>query len=241
MLLALAISCQSAGYIPKSPPLRMVWPTPGPNRPIDFLTRTRYKYLVIEVISVTGRMPDLDAVSYMCGGINKYCHKDSVSVIIREPIKQTIHDFNSYRDNLVYTTDVLYLSGLWHDTRLRYFEARNFRLKSDNETLVLHIAYVDGMYYSQNRIVVGMAYNSQYIVIFKDVLSAETEKSVLVHEVGHVLGLVNNGSNMVDNHEDRVHENHCRPECAMYWAAKNDQYPDFDELCQADLRANGGR
>lgn len=45
------------------------------------------------------------------------------------------------------------------------------------------------------------------------------EVGLLGHEIGHVLGLVNNGVEMVSDHEDPEHPNHTLdPECLMHWS-----------------------
>ena len=68
-----------------------------------------------------------------------------------------------------------------------------------------------------------------HIVIFKDVIkkieasentwvARFSEQSVLVHEVGHALGLVNNGLRMTTDHQDKEHGDHCNNQkCVMYW------------------------
>jgi len=65
------------------------------------------------------------------------------------------------------------------------------------------------------------------IAVFKDVvLSSDTpsqvfryvEQATLVHEFGHVMGLVNNGVPMVSDHLDPDHPRHCTNDrCVMYW------------------------
>ncbi len=67
------------------------------------------------------------------------------------------------------------------------------------------------------------------IVIFKDLIknieenenqwvALYSEQSVLVHEVGHALGMVNNGLSMVSQHQDEDHGDHCsNDQCVMYW------------------------
>lgn len=45
------------------------------------------------------------------------------------------------------------------------------------------------------------------------------EQSIVIHETGHVLGLVNNGVRLTTAHEDLAHEAHCtNANCVMYWA-----------------------
>jgi hypothetical protein len=44
------------------------------------------------------------------------------------------------------------------------------------------------------------------------------EQTTLVHELGHVLGFVNNGLPMVTEHQDEEHGAHCtNTDCVMYW------------------------
>lgn len=105
------------------------------------------------------------------------------------------------------------------------------------------------------------------IAIFKEVVrqmgNGETtpfvaeyvEQSTLVHEVGHAMGLVNNGVPMIESHQDKEHGAHCsNPDCVMYYANEGSeglvkhvkkllQSPNpldvsmFDEQCLKDTKA----
>ena len=66
------------------------------------------------------------------------------------------------------------------------------------------------------------------LAIFKDVVRNTgneagltpryVEQATLVHELGHALGLVNNGLTMQEPHQDDGHGSHCNnPDCVMYW------------------------
>lgn len=66
------------------------------------------------------------------------------------------------------------------------------------------------------------------LAIFKDVVRETgvdqglvqryVEQATLVHELGHALGLVNNGLTMHEDHQDSEHGLHCKnPECVMFW------------------------
>lgn len=71
--------------------------------------------------------------------------------------------------------------------------------------------------------------SSPIIVLFKDVISSSginpsglvpkfVEQSTLVHEMGHALGLVNNGVPMKTAHQDTSHDAHCNnQDCVMYY------------------------
>lgn len=80
------------------------------------------------------------------------------------------------------------------------------------------------------------------IVIFKDVISSVAsgsstttakfmEQSTLVHEFGHVVGLVNAGVTMNTDHQDSEHGHHCdNSQCVMYW--KNEGKSDLINFVQ---------
>jgi len=65
------------------------------------------------------------------------------------------------------------------------------------------------------------------IAVFKDVVLSSSsmtqvsrfvEQATLVHEFGHVMGLVNNGVPMTSDHLDPEHPRHCTNErCVMFW------------------------
>lgn len=67
------------------------------------------------------------------------------------------------------------------------------------------------------------------IAIFKDVVIATSgnpsgivakyvEQSTIIHEIGHALGLVNNGLPLSSTHQDTDHGHHCNnPNCVMNW------------------------
>lgn len=111
-----------------------------------------------------------------------------------------------------------------------------------------------------NGRVIGLAYAGSAFAIFAAsieevtgllVSAAEVERIAVVHEAGHLLGLVNNGTPMVTPHEDTGHPRHStNPASVMYWEVegggvvnliKGGNAPDnFDANDIADLRGIGG-
>ncbi len=77
----------------------------------------------------------------------------------------------------------------------------------------------------------------------------ELESISLMHEFGHLLGLVNIETPMQTEHLDEAHDKHCdNPNCLMYWKAETSNVlqmitpgslPGLDAHCLEDLRANG--
>ena len=79
--------------------------------------------------------------------------------------------------------------------------------------------------------IIGFHINgTRIIAIFKEVVRSTgsgagqmvpkyVEQATLIHEMGHALGLVNNGVPMQEEHQDLAHGAHCSDKnCVMYWA-----------------------
>ncbi len=104
------------------------------------------------------------------------------------------------------------------------------------DALHIHIMYLDGQRTSRNGgTTLGLAWAYKNIAMFKESIEStcsglplveqstceKAELAILTHELGHVLGLVDNGLPMVEDHRDpnpdhgRHDEN---SDCVMYWA-----------------------
>lgn len=147
-----------------------------------------------------------------------------------------------------------------------------FDLEVPAGTIKLHVLFIDGRYArdSGGTTTLGVALGDTHVVMFEDRiergcagggvgpllqddLCSLTEVSVLVHEVGHAIGLVNNGLAMVTGHEDAEHVAHDHNrDCVMYWLYEGsdvittlvpmlvgggDEPLPFDEACLADIAA----
>ncbi|EQC49656.1 lipoprotein [Bacteriovorax sp. DB6_IX] len=103
----------------------------------------------------------------------------------------------------------------------------------DATTGVFKVLFLKGHYKSEGTVkesVIGLNITgTEIIAIFKDVvedmgrkrddnIAKFSEQSTLVHEIGHAIGLVNNGVTQVEPHHDSEHGAHCSNEdCVMYW------------------------
>lgn len=95
----------------------------------------------------------------------------------------------------------------------------------------VHVLFLSGYFEDNGTVkpqVLGVSFvGSCVIAIFKDVIvesgsgtaiSRFAEQATLVHETGHIMGLVDTGVPMVSDHVDPDHPGHCtNPDCVMYW------------------------
>jgi hypothetical protein len=206
--------------------LSIIFPS-TPQR--DLLTDTKYSNLLIEITYVSSwtASPNLEDLAYLRTKLLNYCHKDNISIVVNTPI------------------DVTRVPTLmWNDGTLAIFETQHAMYASVGDTLVVRILYLPG-FYAPDMVVRGLAYGERSFVIFTNQCGSKHERAVLLHEFGHLLGLVGCGTRCQSEHEEKdpKHTPHCKNEgkCVMYWCSPEVQDPDFDEPCKEDLKANGGK
>lgn len=125
--------------------------------------------------------------------------------------------------------------------------------------------FLDGEYEgnTENGSVLGLAYRNTSFAIFGETIrefsgqplapaTSVLETTVVNHEFGHLMGLVNAGTPLENEHQDTENGRHCTTEdCLMYWTAETGEglinmisggtVPSLDDFCIQDLQANGGR
>lgn len=93
------------------------------------------------------------------------------------------------------------------------------------------VIFVNGLY-EGNSGILGVHFSGYgFAFIFKDVVTSVggtpidqryVEQSTTVHEVGHVIGLVNNGVPLTSSYEDPSHLRHSsNSNCVMYWTVES--------------------
>ncbi len=129
--------------------------------------------------------------------------------------------------------------------------------------LALYAFFADGQYVNDTTtsFTLGTAYRNTSFVIYERTIQylstniealnrTNLESTVILHEFCHLLGLVNFGTPMQSQHQDKAHGEHCDNEnCLMYWKTERNMVtdpaisaiPQLDANCIADLRANGGK
>lgn len=159
---------------------------------------------------------------------------------------------------------------VWTFTELADYSREHAR-DDAHGPITIHVLLVDGRYQSEDDsgTVLGLAWGQRYIALFQDALRSEcsggllgglqtqaceiAERSVWAHEIGHVIGLVDNGLGQQTPHRDAAHGRHdVSTDCLMYWAYErpaifdtllgrlnSGQNADIDfcENCWADLNA----
>jgi hypothetical protein len=120
--------------------------------------------------------------------------------------------------------------------------------------MAIYLQFLDGTY--EDRDAVGVAYGASSAAIFSQhieeiatvlVGSEAIERAATIHEIGHLLSLVNIGYRSPRTREDPDHPNHSsNPDSVMYWAVDNvgvvtvlggdmELPTDFDADDRADL------
>ncbi len=100
-----------------------------------------------------------------------------------------------------------------------------------NNKVTVNIILLEGKYNGSNSILGVHFPGSHFAFVFKDIVESVggdgvtqryVEQGTIVHEIGHLIGLVNNGVPMSTNHEDSTHPRHTsNDEGVMYWAVES--------------------
>ena len=124
-----------------------------------------------------------------------------------------------------------------------------------SQTMSIHIMIIDAEYQSSD--ILGISYWNTSMCVFGKTVSKFSGRTGLVsknqlmitlmeHEMGHLLGLVDQGTPMITSHKSN-NGAHCNnSNCLMYYIIETNSYgnstvPVLDANCRNDLTANGGK
>ena len=176
-----------------------------------FYLRAQHPKLVIEINAVSGREPTRSALDLLRVRLESVVDKPRGIEIL--PVKTFAGNRSSY------TTQEI--KRLEEDHRSRF---------SSDDAVVIHLFFLNGSF-AEGSSLGGVAYGASSAVLFVDqikrastpaVSRTDIEGAVLVHEAGHLLGLVNIGYRSGRDHEDPEHPRHSRHRSSvMFWAVES--------------------
>lgn len=211
----------------------------------DFLSAAKYNSVVIEVLYVTGFRPNAQTLTNLKQFMQNRLNKPGGITITEREISSP--GSSPYDINEIAAIETL--------NRTKYNNAN---------VLALYMLFLDGKSAqdTDSSFILGTAYRNTSFVMFENSVQGlsnsvgepnrvDLETIVILHEMCHLLGLVNLGSPMQTEHLDEAHDKHCDNEnCLMFWKTENSgvlqmmlggNVPQLDDDCLADLRANGGK
>lgn len=223
----------------------------------DILSNDNFDKLIIEIGHVTGFKPTTSAMSDLIEYLQERTFKQNIEI-------QYLELASPEKDNLSLK-------------EIADLETKNRTAYNTGSTLSIYIYFSDAPSDEddpeEDLVTLGAVYRNTSMVIYESTIRNLASKSILIstgtvetatlnHEFGHLFGLVNIGSDMVNPHEGTttdkddniIPSQHCDQEVCLMRAelefsssmgkmlvAKNGQVPDLDAECLLDLKANGGR
>jgi hypothetical protein len=200
-----------------------------------------YNNITVEVDIVGDLSPDPEALGHLATVLERELGKD-VDIIIDEKFTSPLQVFG------------------WDDLDDIEREHRE-HYRGNDSTAVIYILCVNGTFEGYPNIT-GLSYHGSSMALFMENIreggtqnssSLALEKHSLVHEAGHLLGLVEVNYQSEHQHQDPEDEYHCDHrndtgdrDCVMMWlkdpgASSEDEIPvDFCEFCLADIEVRKG-
>lgn len=211
----------------------------------DLLSSAKYNSLVIEIQYMPGFQPDQQAIANLKNQLSGFLNKPGGITVTQTQISST-------GKSKLTLDDIIDI------------EQKNRTQFSDGDKIAAYFVCVDAGYVDDNANgqVLGVAYRNTSMAIFQKTIQdnsgsitqpsrTKLETTVIEHEFGHILGLVDLGTPMKSNHKDSAHGNHCNvSSCLMYWSVETTDIlgnlitgniPTLDSQCVADLKANGSK
>lgn len=207
----------------------------------DFLTDTPYSSVIVEVDYVEGFAPTISARNSLEAFLEERLNKPGgVAIMLDDKIPVTGNQAMTAGD-------------------IRDLESQYRNQFSVDDRLAAYLIILDGKFEQES--VLGLAYYNTSMALFEEVIrdntgglgqpsAATVEATVMRHEAGHLMGLVDNGTPAQTDHVDEERGAHCTTEsCLMYYSVRDAGFignlsggniPSLGEFCLQDLKANGG-
>ena len=211
--------------------------------PRDMLSADKYDKLIVEIDYVTGFQPTAGTLDNLKTFLEQRLNKPGGITFVQTAIASPGKSSYSFSD-------------------IKAIENSNRSEATSGSTVTAWFVFLDGDYAenSGSSKVLGIAYGTSSMAIFEKSIHEYSgglgepsqtvlETTVINHEFGHTLGLVNNGTGMATAHQ--ANGAHCNnKDCLMYYTAETSDVianligagiPVLDANCINDLKANGGK
>lgn len=177
----------------------------------DILSNGSFDKLLVEIGFVTGFRPTNEAMSEFTDFLRQHTFKQDIEIIYTELDSPD-------EDNLTLRE----IADLEEENRTAY---------NDGRTLAIYIYFADapseGDEEEEGLVTLGAVFRNTSMVIHESTIrnlaarsffisNADVETATLNHEFGHLFGLVDLGTDMINPHEDNEAPNHCNVQgCLM--------------------------
>jgi hypothetical protein len=187
------------------------------NQPLYSLDNTTIlDHMEIEIVPVEGSTVNSAVITSLINNLNDYriCSRDNIIVYLRSPVHSNKRSW-SHADVVAF------------EDQHRIIWDRN----NQDRHLKLFISCLPGTYTEKGLTdISGLVYGYRNTI---SLFQGCFERSVLLHEIGHIIGLVDN-STRGNPPVNIVRPNHCNnSKCVMFWVVSRDAI--FDEKCINDI------
>jgi hypothetical protein len=221
LLIVLVLVLAVLAYLVATGSFRPAVPPGAGAATLDYLRADPYPNMVLEFDYVSGAEPASESTNLLRQRIVQYTEK--VSVVVR-------------LDDALAPGD-----GSYTIEEIADLEGQNRDLRTEGDTAVLYFLYLDGVFEDPSlegaENTLAVTYTASTVAVFKEriaslalpsigpfqaeVTTTDIENSVVVHELGHVFGLVNLVYASDLDYEDPSHPGHSSNESdVMYWAVE---------------------
>lgn len=206
----------------------------------DLLSADRYTALTVEIDYMPGFEPDAASIQHFKTFLNTYINKPIGINIVAHAIPASGKTILSVSE--LVQLEKQYRSRFTIDSMLAvYILLNDAAFSEDSNTLAIS-------YWNTSTCLLGKSI-TKHSGAPGQIRRTTLLTTLLEHEFGHLLGLVDQGSPMQTDHRDAANGAHCaNPNCLMYHAietAENvgatNHIPELDDACLSDLKANGGK